>query len=686
MNNWRIKPLSDEQKQTVNDYIQKCDLSKIVLEIMVGRGMSYEDIVDFFQADELSSPFELKDMQKAVNCINEAITAGEKICIYGDYDCDGVTSTSLLYMFLQSLGADVIYYIPERSAGYGLNKNAIDDIAEMGTKLIITVDNGITAIDEAKYIYEKDMKLVITDHHQPLEEIPQAEAVVDAHQTDCPSKFKDLAGVGIAFKLAVALSDGDYNFITEQYSDVCAIGTVADIVPLKGENRTIVQKGLFYIKNTENVGIHKLAEKAGLNLQNITSLNIGFGLAPRINASGRFGSPLTATQMLTTDDCEKSVELASELDSLNNQRKLAQQKIFNDIVSQIQEDRNILNQRVLVISGENWHHGVIGIVSSNILELFGKPNIIISSEDDEFARGSARSIKSFNMFKCLEYCGDLLEKFGGHECAGGLTIAKKNIPAFIQRVNKYAFENNPTMPKFTIKADKILEGSDIDIQQVESLEKLEPFGEQNEQPIFAIIGARVTNIVSLSGGKHSKADVIYCNKKFSILIFGKSPSQLGFFVGEKVDFLVTMEINIFNGNKSISVKAKDYRLTKSTQAKYFASLDCYEQYKRGEQVSKQLLERITPTRQDIANFYTMCQKLPCADIDNIYIRLSHIPQLADSMNFAKIRFIVDILEELGLMKYNVASKTANVIPTDQKMNLDDSKTLQDLRKKLEMAE
>lgn len=679
MNNWRIKPLSDEQKKNVSDYMQKCDLSKMVLDIMIGRGMSYEDIVDFFNSDELSDPFELKDMQKAVDCINNAIEENQKICIYGDYDCDGVTAASLLYMFLQSAGADVIYYIPERSEGYGLNKPAIDKIAGQEINLIITVDNGITALEEAKYIYEKGMKLVITDHHQPLEEIPQAEAVVDAHQPDCPSRFKDLAGVGIAFKLAAALSDGDYNFITEAYSDICAIGTVADIVPLKGENRTIVQKGLMYMKNTENSGIRRLAEKSGINLDNIQSLNIGFGLAPRINASGRFGSPLTAVKMLTTDDEEESVKLAEELDRLNSERKLTQQNIFEDIVTQVQQDRSILNQRVLVVSGEGWHHGVIGIVSSKILELFGKPNIIITSESDEFARGSARSIKGFNMFKCLEYCGDLLEKFGGHECAGGLTIAKKNIPAFIEKVNEYALKNNPVMPKFTITADKILEGADIDIQQVESLGRLEPFGEQNEQPIFAVIGARVANIVSMSHGKHSKADVVYCGRKFSICIFGKSPAQLGFFVGEHIDFLVTMDINVYNGRKSVSMKAVDYRLTKSAQAKYFASLDCYEAYMRGEEVQKPLLERITPTRQDIANFYVLCQKLPCSDIDNIYIRLSHVPQFADSMNFAKIKLIVDILEELGLMKYNAASRIANIIPTDKKMNLDDSQILQKLK-------
>ena len=674
MKKWKVNKPNTE---LVNQFKRQCDLSKIAIEVMVSRGYdNFDDIVDFFNCTELDDPFELADMQSAVDTIMEAVNNYELICIYGDYDCDGVTSTTILYNYLLNMGADVCFYIPQRSEGYGLNIPAIEKLSEQGVKLIITVDNGISAIEQSKKIYELGMKLVITDHHQPLDTFPMAEAVVNPHRKDCFSHFKYLAGVGVVFKLCAALDGGNYDMVMEQYSDICAIGTIADIVSLTGENRTIVQYGLRYLKNTENLGLNFLMEKAKVDLNRINSTSVASQIAPRINAAGRFGSAVTAVEAFMSEDEYEASENVEKLISLNNQRKEAENNILNEIDDFINNNPQILNDRVLIVAGTGWHHGVIGIVSSKILDRYGKPNVIISFDENGVGRGSARSIKGFNIFKCFDYASDFLEQYGGHECAGGLTVKRENLEDFRQKVLEFSngFEQ---MPVAEIIADKQIMPEDFTINNIKSLEVLEPFGTGNSEPIFAMIGARVERIFSLSQSKHTKIDVTYGGVKTSVLIFFQNPDSMPFVVGDRVDLMVSIGVNVFAGKENLSIKALDYRIHGFNQSKYFAAKDCYEKYRRGENLPLAFLKKINPDRQELVKIYKTIGAFGEMAFDRLYMRLD-----SPEMNYCKLKLAVDAFEELGLVSFLSSTQNITVLPVKQRVDMESSQVLIKLREKI----
>lgn len=670
MKKWQI---NQPDMQQVSHILKKTDLKSLCAEVLVSRGISdIDELVDFFSEGELSDPFLIKDMYEAVEYITESVENNDLICIYGDYDCDGVTSTTILYHYLDCLGANVIYYIPEREAGYGLNKDAVKTLAEQGVQLIITVDNGIASIEEADLIDELGMKLIITDHHQPSEVLPKALAIINPHRKDCTSPFKNLAGVGVTLKLIAALDDGNYEAVLEQYADIAAIGTIADVVPLVSENRTIVKHGLKLLAVTENLGLSTLMEKSRVSTDNINSTAIAFMIAPRINAAGRFGSPKTAVKTLLSDD-EEAETLVNELVSLNQERKKVEDKIMQDIENYIKSNPKVLNEKILILIGENWHHGVVGIVCSRVLERYGKPNIIISIEGEE-ARGSARSIKGFNIFECLSCCKDFLERFGGHECAGGLSLKVENLEAFRQKALDYANKIDK-MPAITLNADKLLSGADLSIEMIESLKMLEPFGEGNPQPIFAMIGARVDRVISLANGKHTKLDLTYDKIKVTALIFGVSSENIALLQGEFGDFLVFAEINEYNGNKSITLRVKDYRKSGIVQDKYFSAKACYEALMRGEEISEKLKERIIPSREELVKVYKFLQNLnKQQSIDRIFMQLTD-----ESMNYCKLRICLDIFKEQELLTIDLCSEMVTFIPPTKKVDLASSKILNDLR-------
>ncbi|MBE6837035.1 MAG: single-stranded-DNA-specific exonuclease RecJ [Ruminococcus sp.] len=663
MRRWIInKP----DEKAVMNIVNNTDLSMLCAEIMSSRGVNdIETLGEFFNGGELSDPFEIKDMDKAVKAINKAIESFELICVYGDYDCDGVTSTVVLYNYLESMGANVMYYIPERDDGYGLNREAVKMLSEQGVSLIVTVDNGVSAIDEAEYIYELGMKLVVTDHHQPPATLPRAEAVVDPHRIDCPSQFKNLAGVGVALKLCAALDDGNYDMVLEQYADLVAIGTVADIVKLDGENRIIVSAGLELIRNSENTGLNYILDKCGISRDSINSTSIAFGIAPRINAAGRFGSPICAVKALLEEgeDSEVQVERMFEL---NNQRKETENQILESIIAYINENPQELNQRVLVICGKGWHHGVVGIVSARLVELFGKPNVILSVDEKGEVRGSARSIPGFHIHKCFTYCEDLLIKYGGHECAGGLSLEEKNIPEFCRRVQQYAAMNNPSMPPLSISADKVLRGRDMNVRAIESLDLLEPFGEGNPRPVFAILGARLSKIMPLSKGKHSRLELEYDGVRFSALLFGTSPEDVMVRTGENCDMLVTAEINNYNNQKTVSVKIVDYRLSGTKQEPYFAAKNCYESFMLGEKIPDSFVSKIVPSREELVSLYKILSRYVNTTYDNLFMRVGN------TMNYCKMRLCIDIFDEIGLVLNNPVSKTVSVEKVTERKDINDS--------------
>ncbi|MCD7741273.1 MAG: single-stranded-DNA-specific exonuclease RecJ [Ruminococcus sp.] len=670
MKNWIVRQ-ADEK--LAGEFKLKCDLSMLVLEVLTSRGFcEFEQVVDFFSQGELEDPFLIEDMKSAVDVINSYIDEFRLICVYGDYDCDGITATALLYSYLQSMGANVIYYINEREAGYGMTLDAIDDLHKKGVELVVTVDNGISCVDEAKRISEYGMKLVITDHHQPPEDLPEAAAIINPHKQTCPSTFKDLAGVGVALKLCAALDDGIFDAVIEQYSDICAIGTVGDLVPLCGENRLIVKQGLMYLKNSESYGLNRLIDTAQVKRDKLTAGTLAFQICPRINAAGRMDSPTLALNTLLTEDEDEAQSLADKLDELNKSRKSIENEIFDMIKIYIDNHAEVLDKRVMVLVGENWHHGVIGIVSSKVLEAYGKPNIIISIDKDGNARGSARSLKGFNIHSCLTYASAFLDKFGGHECAGGLSLKSENIEAFTNKVLEYA-NKVPQMPAPTTECDMILPSSQLTVENISTLETLAPFGVGNAQPVFYLPNCRVKGIYPLSEGKHTKIMISYEGVNIYALIFSKSPNEMFFDIGSDVDIAANIDINEYNGKKSVSVKVKDIKPAGMNTNKYFAAKDCWERFINNVAVPKSFLRKILPTRNELVNVYKLIGRLGEIDIDTLFMRINN-----PVMNYCKLRVCLEAFCEAGLAQLEAGDQKIKLLPARSRANLEET----DIIKKL----
>ena len=443
----------NEPDKNISDRLARdAQIPPFIARLLVSRGITTRESADiFFNSTEFSDPFDIKDMDKAVNTINEAIDSGSRITVYGDYDADGITSTYMLFSYLEALGAEVSWYIPTRDEGYGLNNPAIDLLKKQGTQLIITVDNGISAVDEARYIKEQGMRLVITDHHQVPDTLPEAEAVVNPHRRDDISVCKDLAGCGVVLKLIMAM-EGDSDTVLTQFGDIAAVGTVGDLVKLEGENRIIVREGLRLMENTENMGLNRLLSLCGIGQgEPIKSMDLSFSVCPRINAAGRCASPSAAMEMLLAPSMSAASAKATELSELNDTRKELEAGIVKNAEEQIRSDPSLLSHKVLVLCGE-WPHGIIGIASSRLVHKYGKPNIIITREG-ETSRGSMRSTDDLNVSEMLKACSDKLVRFGGHIKAAGFTVETSRIQEFIEAVYEYTDKNIKGVCSETLTAD-----------------------------------------------------------------------------------------------------------------------------------------------------------------------------------------------------------------------------------------
>lgn len=666
MRKWKTNSPDD---RLARELTEKCDLSLTALRLLTARGsQDLDDVSEMFGANGFQDPFIIADMQQAVDTINEYIDSFDLICVYGDYDCDGITATALLYSYLESMGANVIYHINEREEGYGMNIDAVRRLADKGVKLIVTVDNGISCVDEAEEIYSLGMKLVITDHHAVPEQLPRAEAVVDLHRPDCPSEYKELAGVGVALMLCAAMDGGDFEAVVEQYADLCAIGTVGDLVPLTGENRSLVQKGLLYLPNTERYGLLALMEQAVSDKNKLSTESLGFQICPRINAAGRLASPMIALKALLSEDPAEAEELVGEMCSLNQQRKDIEAKIMEEIKSTIDERPELLNDRVLVIAGEGWHHGVIGIVSAKVMDLYSKPSLIISIENGE-ARGSARSVKGFNIHKCLTYCKELLTKFGGHECAGGFSLLPENIEAFRLKVQEFAAQF-PMMPATSTECDMQATAADLELEAVRSLDRLQPFGVDNAQPMYMMSACTVNAIYPLSGGKHTKLDVTCDNCRVQALVFSKSPESLFFSVGDKIDIAAVPSVNQFNGRESVNVRAADMKPAGMDTEKYFAARDSYEKLRNGTELPAAYLRKMTPSRNELVYLYKLISQLHEVTLDDLFMRINNT-----AFNYCKLRLSVDIFTEAGLARFRAAEQAVTILPPNGKADLMSTPTM-----------
>lgn len=665
-----------ENPELANILAQECDISLLTASVLVNRGhKNYIDAQRFLSDDEIGSPFDLKDMDKAVNRIHQAIDEFEKIAIYGDYDCDGVTSTVILYTYLCSVGADVIYYIPERDGeGYGLNKSALRSLHEQDVTLVITVDNGISAIEEADYANSLGLDLVITDHHQPSETLPQAIAVVNPHRKDCESSFKELCGAGVCFKLIAALEDGDYQSVLESFADLVAVGTIGDIVPLVEENRALVKYGLEMLKFSNNLGINALLEASNIHPSSLNATSVAFTLVPRINAAGRMGSAKLAVQLLLSEKEEEATQLALQLTKCNQERQNEEQTILADIDQMITETPQLLTKRVLILHNSNWNHGIIGILCSRLLERYGKPVMLLTSEG-KILKGSARSIGEFHLFKALSANADLLIQYGGHKLAAGFSLHEDDYSAFCDAINTYAQKYFDLMPQYTLKVDKTLSPKEITVEAIQGLSQLEPFGSKNEQPLFCIRNATLQATTSLSQGKHQKLTLESDGVNFTVLCFGMSDEHLLYQKGDCLDLLVTADINEYQDTLSVSLKAKDIRPSNFEQDKFFAAKSYYEKITKIEPVKPNILAIAIPTREEIGVVYKILRSVKTFSfsVEEFYLKM-----LSYNINYCKLRIILDILNEMQLITLSPLLNQIQIKEVAGKVDLTQSKILKRL--------
>ena len=668
---WRVSALD---KELASDIAEEYDIDPFCSLLLVSRGITDDsEIFDFFSKEcRLSSPFEIKDMDKAVERIRRAIEQKEKILIYGDYDADGVTSTALLYLYLKSENADVSTYIPDRnSEGYGLNLDAVKEISENGVKLIITVDNGISAFSEAEYISALGMDLVITDHHKASQNIPQAVAVVDPHRYDCPSDFKLWAGVGVAFKLVCAVSDKTSEELLDLYSDLVTIGTIGDIVSLTGENRAIVKHGLKLLNNTHRPGIKALKKISGVDGKEINASTVAYSLVPRINAIGRITTAEEAFRLLVSESDSKAMPYAQMVDSSNVTRQDIEKLISGEAEVQIRDNPDMLHDRVLIFSGKDWHGGVIGIVAARLTQKYGKPCLVITDNGKE-AKGSGRSIEGFSLYDAISSASHLLNHFGGHTLAAGFGMDSENLPAFKKAVQDYA--KTVDMPFATVDLDCRLKPEFISADVLDVISQLEPFGAGNPQPLFGLFGMTLSSVQPIGSGKHTRLSLKRGNATVTALYFGVTVNDFPYNEGDIVDLAVRLEKNEYMGQVKVSVYVKDIRMSGTDDEKYLKSVRLYEKLKRKEKLSDKQIDFITPTRQNIADVFRFLRSNRGwkHDIDVLCYRLS-----SDGSDACRVLTAIDVLEELGIVRKN--GNEILLADTEQKVNLEDSKLLSYLR-------
>ena len=586
-----------QEPGAAEELARELGLSPVAARLLCGRGLADPAAARaFLEKAERFDPYLLRDMDRAVARIRAALKSGEKIAVYGDYDVDGVTSTALLVTCLRELGGDVCSYIPARQGeGYGLNAAALRRLAEQGCSLVITVDTGITATQEAQAARELSLSLVVTDHHQCAEALPECDAVVNPHRPDCPYPFKELAGVGVALKLAQALGAE-----TEAYLDLAALGTVADVMPLVGENRTIVSRGLAQIGRSGRVGLAALIEESGLSDKKIGAGTVGFTLAPRINAAGRMADASAGVELLLTEDTARAGELARELSAANAERQAEEGRILSEALARGAE---FAESPAIVLGADGWHSGVIGIVASRLVERFYKPVLLVSFDGEE-GHGSGRSVAGFDLAEALRACEDSLVKCGGHAMAAGLTVTREAFPAFREAFLRYAGERlteELLTPK--VEIDATVTAAELTKGTVEELSKLEPYGMGNPTPTFAVLGAEMLELIPLSGGKHTKLELLVEGRRFQALRFGLSPEALGYLPGERVDLVCTLDLNRFRGNETLQLMVRELRTPPETGAPLAAAEKLFARFLKGEALPAGFAAAACPSRAECGALY-----------------------------------------------------------------------------------
>lgn len=678
MKQWSVCKLNKENAKAL---VERYELSAIVSALLDIRGITSErDILNFlYDEATIDDPYEMKDMNRAVERIKDAVENAEKICVYGDFDADGVTATALLYSYLETLGADVIYYIPDReSEGYGMHSSAIDSLRGENVNLIITVDTGISAVDEVAYAKSLEIDTVVTDHHMPGEALPEACAVVNPHRADCNSRFKQISGVGVAFKLVCAI-EGEYadiDMLLDNYSDLVCIGTIGDIVPLVDENRVFVKRGLEIINNGDRAGIRALVEVSGLKDRTVSSGNVSFTLVPRINAVGRLGLSKDSVALLLTEDYQQAFEISQKLSDNNSQRQLIEKDILQQINKSVGKNPSLVQDRIIVIDGEGWKKGVVGIVSSRVKDKYGKPCIIISREGSE-ANGSGRSLEGFDLWSAVNSCSDILTHFGGHTMACGLGLKSDKIEEFRRRVNEYAAQIE-NMPFNKLNIDCKLNPGLVDVDVARDLTVLGPFGAGNQTPVFQLSNLKITTITPIKNDTHLRIHFSYKGNFISAMKFMCSTIDFPYVVGDVVDIAVNLDINEYHGKENLSVIIRDIKFSDIDNSDYILSNRVFESFCRGEVLSKEKVYSIIPDRADFAVVYRALKTIKNPERISLDV-LTH--NLGGNITYGKLRVILEAMNDLGLIAFYEDMKKCSVkiLSVNSKVNLEDAEIIKNLK-------
>ena len=664
---WIVKP---PLKDLAADLAEECNVDPFIALIAAGRGYTEPELLEEFLADEaiLADPYELADIEKTAEIINNAIYAEEKIAVFGDYDVDGVTATAIMYSYLKNRGARVLHYIPDREKeGYGINITAIDKLKSEDVSLIVTVDNGIAANYEIDYAKRLGINVVVTDHHLPQGQLPEADAVVDPHRVDDQSFFKDICGAFVAFKVVCAVEGRTPEEMLYEYGDLVALGTVADVMPLVNENRALVREGVRLIANGSRRGLTALLRAAGIEPDTLTASKLAFGIAPRLNAAGRVGDAARAAELLLTDDDEVATGLATVLNNENIRRQGLEKEILAEAI-EIIEKKGYKHNRVIVVAGENWHGGVLGIVASRLCEKYSRPTVVLSSLDG-VANGSARSIKGFSIYEALKECSYILTKFGGHEMAAGLTLYDDQIDYFRTAVNDYA----ATLPKLLpeLRLDLKLNPVALSVDLAEDIKIFEPFGTGNPTILFGILGLTLQKISPVGQGKHLRLTFSKEDTTFAAMLFGTTANEFEYDVGDKVDIAVNIDINVYGGNQNLTVQVKEIRPCGLNEEKLINEIALYEDFKSG--VEKEFSE-ILPTRQEVAVVYKQLLQKGLSLDRLIILNL-------ETLGYAKTLIAAEALCELKICSlFDMEGvRVIKVVNTETKVNLDDAKILKQLR-------
>lgn len=677
MKKWVVAALNKENAVRISKQFNIHILPSMLLDVM--NFDSDEEIEDFLSNDcDFSDPYLITDMDKAAQRISEAVNSFESICVYGDYDADGVTSTALLYSYLCEAGANAVFYIPSRDTeGYGLNNAAIEKLKESGVSLLITVDNGISACEQVDFANALGIDVIITDHHTPPEILPNAKAVVNPHRKDDLSPFKDFSGVGVVFKLIMALEDEtlDIDELADKYSDIAALGTIGDVVSLTGENRKLVKAGLYNINSYHNTGIQALRECSGNKNKEMSAMNVAFTLVPRLNAVGRLGLSEKSVQLLLSDNKAQADLIANELDEDNRSRQEIEQRILESIEDELRADESLKLRRVIVIAGEGWHQGVIGIAAARIKDRYGKPTVIITYDGDS-AKGSARSIEGFSMCDAVAYCKDLLTVYGGHPMAAGMSLPRENIDAFREKINEFAYSLE-YIPLPTVKIVCKLNPAVLSVEMVESFEILEPYGAGNPSPVFGLYNLTLSGIYPVSGGKHLRLVFKRGNCELSAMYFGITQEQFPYIPGDILNLAVTLSVNEYNCTKSVSVFVKEISFSNMDLEKHMYSNVMYEDLRMGRTADSTVKKELSVTREECASVYRFLKANGgfAYDKEILYCRLNN-----SSISMGKLMVILRAMQELKLITMNSTSNMLNIkiVNNPPKVNLLSAPILKDL--------